>query len=107
MSVNDFKNSAWAAEAGNPQAEARVRGEFHGWTRKVNNPGLLDKAFQLWGFLTSDRSSVADKTLVVAALLYLICPADLVPDFIPIVGWLDDVAVATAVLAYLSNKVDQ
>lgn len=107
MNATDFKNSRWAVKASNPEAEARVRRDFQGWTQNVNNPGLLDKALQLWGYLTSDRSSAADKALIVGALLYLICPVDLVPDFIPMAGWLDDVAVASAVLTYLSGKADQ
>ena len=32
------------------------------------------------------------------AIIYLVSPIDLIPDVIPIVGWLDDAAVITAVL---------
>jgi len=106
MNVDDFRNSKWASGATDPQAESHVRDQFHDWTRKVNNPGLLDKALQLWGYFTSGRSSAADKALIVGALLYLICPVDLVPDFRPLAGWLDDVAVATAVLTYLTARAD-
>lgn len=35
---------------------------------------------------------------IVAALIYLLSPIDLVPDFIPVVGYLDDVAVVMFVL---------
>jgi uncharacterized membrane protein YkvA (DUF1232 family) len=28
------------------------------------------------------------------ALLYIISPIDLIPDFIPIIGWIDDLIVA-------------
>ncbi len=31
--------------------------------------------------------------ILILALLYIICPIDLVPDVIPVVGWADDVAV--------------
>jgi len=30
---------------------------------------------------------------IVAAIIYIISPIDLVPDFIPVAGWLDDLAV--------------
>ena len=43
--------------------------------------------------LQSDKVTVAEKTLIVAALGYFILPFDLVPDFIPIVGYGDDAAV--------------
>jgi uncharacterized membrane protein YkvA (DUF1232 family) len=107
MNIDELKRSRWMSKATDRRAESRVRSEFGGWTSKVNNPGLLTKALQLWGYLTSGKSSTTDKVLIIAALLYLICPWDLVPDVIPIAGWLDDVAVATAVLTYLSGKADR
>ena len=33
-----------------------------------------------------------------AGLLYLVCPIDLIPDFIPLIGLVDDLAVLTFVL---------
>lgn len=107
MNFKDFKRSKWVKDARNPQSESRVREEFPQWSRKVNNQGLLEKGFLLWDYLTSGKMSVADKTLIIAALLFLICPVDLVPDFVPVAGWLDDAAVATAVLTYLSGKMDR
>jgi len=35
-----------------------------------------------------------------AAILYVISPIDLIPDFIPIIGWLDDATVFALVLSY-------
>jgi uncharacterized membrane protein YkvA (DUF1232 family) len=35
------------------------------------------------------------------ALLYIISPIDLLPDFIPLLGWLDDLALLCA-LAYMA-----
>ena len=52
--------------------------------------------------LQSDKVSVAEKALIVAALGYFILPFDLVPDFIPIVGYGDDAAV----LYGLIQKID-
>lgn len=47
---------------------------------------------------------------VLLQLLYLVVPVDLVPDLIPVVGWIDDVVVlmagicATAVGSYLVRQ---
>jgi uncharacterized membrane protein YkvA (DUF1232 family) len=38
-----------------------------------------------------DNSLVA--VILILALLYIISPIDLVPDVIPVVGWVDDAAV--------------
>ena len=39
-----------------------------------------------------DNSFVA--VILILALFYIISPIDLIPDVIPVVGWLDDAAVA-------------
>ena len=37
-------------------------------------------------------------------LLYLVTPFDLVPDFIPVAGQLDDAILVAAVLAYVAKS---
>jgi uncharacterized membrane protein YkvA (DUF1232 family) len=41
--------------------------------------------------------------LVAGTLLYLLSPIDISPDFIPILGWIDDAAVASILVASLSD----
>jgi uncharacterized membrane protein YkvA (DUF1232 family) len=41
--------------------------------------------------------------LVAGTLIYLISPIDISPDFIPIIGWIDDAAVASLLVAELSQ----
>lgn len=45
--------------------------------------------------------------LVVAALLYLIAPVDMVPDFIPLTGFLDDIAVIGFVTKQVSKELEK
>lgn len=47
----------------------------------------------LWGLMTDDRVSTIDKVLVGAAIGYVIMPFDLIPDFIPLIGEVDDIYV--------------
>ncbi|MEP6692729.1 MAG: YkvA family protein [Gemmatimonadaceae bacterium] len=44
----------------------------------------------LTGLLTDGRVSVVDKLLVAGAIVYIISPLDLIPDFIPFLGEVDD-----------------
>ena len=41
--------------------------------------------------------------IIGASLLYLISPIDISPDFLPIVGWIDDGVIATLLVAELSQ----
>jgi len=45
------------------------------------------------------------KAIVVAGLIYFIVPLDAVPDFAPIVGYLDDLGVITSLLRYLGKEL--
>ena len=38
------------------------------------------------------------KTVIIGALAYFICPIDINPDFIPVIGFLDDLAILAATL---------
>ena len=45
------------------------------------------------------------KSVVVAALIYFISPIDAIPDFVPIVGYLDDMGVIVALIRYLGSEI--
>ncbi len=47
------------------------------------------------------------KGIVVAALIYFISPIDAIPDIAPLIGYLDDLGVITAVLKYLGHELMQ
>src|SRR5437763_8400734 len=44
----------------------------------------------LGGLLTDKRVSMLDKLLVAGAMAYIVMPIDLIPDFIPFFGEIDD-----------------
>jgi curved DNA-binding protein CbpA len=47
----------------------------------------------------------ASVAMIGGGLLYFILPADLIPDFIPVVGYLDDLAVLTTIVNALNKEI--
>lgn len=52
-------------------------------------------------FLRDRTADWKPKALLVAALVYLLWPIDLLPDIAPIIGWLDDLGGATIATLYV------
>jgi uncharacterized membrane protein YkvA (DUF1232 family) len=61
--------------------------------RRVAALSLRRKARLAWRLLGDRRVPLPAKAIVPALVLYLAMPLDLVPDFIPVVGYLDDLLV--------------
>jgi uncharacterized membrane protein YkvA (DUF1232 family) len=53
--------------------------------------------------MKSRQSGVPLKLMLLAAVLYVILPADLVPDVIPVAGWLDDLGLIALVSGWLAT----
>jgi uncharacterized membrane protein YkvA (DUF1232 family) len=67
---------------------------------------FLPRLAKLLGRISLDPEvSGTDKALVVGALAYLASPIDLIPDFIPVIGELDDIYLIALVLLRLVNRV--
>jgi len=49
----------------------------------------------------------ASVAMIGGGLLYFILPADLIPDFIPVVGYLDDLAVLTTIINSLKKEISE
>jgi len=47
------------------------------------------------------------KSIVVGALVYFIMPIDSIPDLAPLIGYLDDLGVITAVVKFLGSELTQ
>lgn len=45
--------------------------------------------------------------LIVAAVIYVVSPLDLIPDFIPVIGYLDDVTVVSFALKIVRDELDE
>jgi uncharacterized membrane protein YkvA (DUF1232 family) len=48
----------------------------------------------VWAMLRNPDAPMAAKVTAILAAIYIISPVDLIPDVIPILGWLDDGLIA-------------
>jgi uncharacterized membrane protein YkvA (DUF1232 family) len=65
---------------------------------------LPDYVRLLYGLLRDRRVATVDKLLVAAAIAYILAPVDLIPDWIPFLGEVDDVfLLVTALQRLISN----
>lgn len=55
----------------------------------------------LYGLMTDPRVAPVDKLLVGGAIAYVVIPMDILPDFIPVIGEVDDVFVLVLALRRL------
>lgn len=66
---------------------------------------MIIHALILYFALQDDDTPAWAKAVIVAALGYLIMPLDLIPDFKPIVGFVDDAAMLVKALAIVAVHV--
>jgi len=74
---------------------ARVRAMGQKWKDVIDDMKLA---------LKSDEITALDKLVAVGALFYLIMPFDLIPDAIPVFGYMDDFIVLTIAALYLRKR---
>lgn len=55
----------------------------------------------LWRAFRSAATPIHVKALMLLVPLYLLSPIDLVPDFIPFAGWLDDLVVIPMLVSWI------
>jgi uncharacterized membrane protein YkvA (DUF1232 family) len=65
---------------------------------------LISSPRRLWRFLRDPAAPKLPKAMALLAVLYVVMPADLIPDVVPILGWLDDLGLTGIALGYLATK---
>jgi uncharacterized membrane protein YkvA (DUF1232 family) len=56
-------------------------------------------------YMRDGRAGLFGKLFVLFAAAYVVMPIDAIPDVAPIIGWLDDLGIATIALLYLSRTL--
>ena len=74
---------------------------------------LEDRADDFKVLIAMCRDSLAGKykidkwslSIIVGTILYVVSPIDAVPDFIPLIGWVDDVTIVGYAIKRLSEEI--
>lgn len=109
LSAQDKDQLEDLAKAGQAAgAEEQVRRTFLSYFKKNKHKiSFANQVEQVYDLLVSGKLTARDKAIVIGALLYFINPIDLIPDFIPFVGYLDDMAVMALAYRYLTNRAEE
>ena len=75
--------------------------------RAANTARLATYLIALWKLFRDPRTPRAPKIVAIVVLAYAVSPIDLIPDFIPVLGQLDDlilVPLGVALVAWLTPQ---
>lgn len=68
---------------------------------------VIEKALWLYYAAQKPTTPTWAKTVVFGALGYFIMPIDVIPDFTPVVGYMDDLGVLAAAVTTVSMYIDE
>jgi uncharacterized membrane protein YkvA (DUF1232 family) len=71
---------------------------------KKMGEGWAESITVLMKVIRSKNFNTMDKLVAYGALFYLVCPFDLIPDSIPVIGYLDDYAILCLAAAYYVKR---
>ena len=67
---------------------------------------VIEKALWLYYAAQQPNTPLWAKTAIYGALGYFISPIDVIPDFIPVVGFTDDIGVLAAAVVMAASYID-
>jgi uncharacterized membrane protein YkvA (DUF1232 family) len=85
--------------------EEKFLGKMKKLVVKLGEEAAL-RALMLYYILLSGKVPVKVRVIIVAALGYLVLPSDIISDFIPVLGFTDDIAFLTFALDQASKYAD-
>ena len=66
---------------------------------------VIYNALLLYYVMEDENTPIIHKTLIIGALGYLILPIDIIPDFIPVVGYADDCGALAATIKIVLDSI--
>lgn len=65
--------------------------------------GRISDYFEIIG---SEETPLSAKILLIAAIVYFLSPIDLIPDFIPVIGYLDDLIIVPFLIWLAFKRIE-
>jgi len=108
---NSFKNKEYSEDDMNKvfDNEDKIMGKMNDKNLKKFVEDVKIFFSMLKDFFTRKYTSVPVGTImaIVGSLLYVLSPIDVIPDFIPVVGYLDDAGVIALCLNFVKTDIDK
>jgi uncharacterized membrane protein YkvA (DUF1232 family) len=73
----------------------------------MNIAGIRGMGTRFFSYVRDPRVSLWRKLAGVLAVVYFVSPVDALPDFIPVLGWLDDIGVLSAAAFFVVREVQR
>lgn len=115
--IEKFKSGEWMDKAQSclksPDSLKKLSDDLSGYMNKDSLKNVQSQLVQLYDYvkllLTKGYYDYKDHTLVliIAVIIYVVSPIDLIPDYLPAVGLIDDSALVGWLFQKLGDKLNQ
>lgn len=115
--IEKFKSGEWMDKAQSclktPDSLKKLSDDLSGYMNKDGLKNVQNQLVQLYDYvkllLTKGYYDYKDHTLVliIAVIIYVVSPIDLIPDYLPSIGLIDDSALVGWLFQKLGDKLNQ
>ncbi|MBS82956.1 MAG: hypothetical protein CMD65_02345 [Gammaproteobacteria bacterium] len=107
MNIKNESMNDWVGKIPGSKDKKKVESDFWRYFKKViGQIPFAEDVVALYLLFTDPNYPNIKKGACLFALLYFICPLDLIPDFIPFFGFLDDAGVISAAIKIYVNDIE-
>ncbi len=100
-------NEAWKAFTGHDVARTVREGFWPKMGRVLSRIPFAEEALAAWYCATDEATPARVKGMLLAALAYFVVPVDLLPDFLPGLGFTDDLTVLLTTLGLVRSHMTE
>ena len=107
MDIHNSNLNDWQGKEPDKETREEVSSGFVDYLKKViGKIPFVEDIVALFLLFNSSDYPLIKKGVCVFALLYFITPLDVIPDIMPVVGFLDDAGIIAAAVALYSSDLD-